>query len=109
MNLYDVAVCPRVAGPHSQHRGRCTNCAIEIYWSAATEALGPDVPHMCVPCARRFGVERTPKVADDVTTDLCGFCGQQHASCEFGLGLACLKGKACTNPHHDPRPWPPDA
>jgi hypothetical protein len=30
-------------------------------------------------------------------------CPDPHAACEFGLGLDCLNGDACENPHHDRR------
>jgi hypothetical protein len=42
--------------------------------------------------------------ADPLEAHCCG--AADHEPCEFGLGLACLKGDDCRNPHHDPRPWP---
>jgi hypothetical protein len=36
---------------------------------------------------------------DDDARFSCG-CLEPHAPCVFGLGLDCLNGNDCTNPHH---------
>jgi hypothetical protein len=65
------------------------------------------VPSTDVPGWKRVLVSRLrdrPRRQQEVDEEpepslACG-CREAHEPCRFGLGLDCLNGEACSNPHH---------
>ena len=68
------------------------------------EVWGQDVLAWKVVLVKRLRDEgwqpRDHDPVDDSDVRFSCRCIEEHESCRFGLGLDCLNGVTCTNPHH---------
>lgn len=79
------------------------NAALAKYCPVPSRGDGSSTPYFVIPTdadgwwrPNPFGIAAPYKREGPCVDD----CPGGHSSCEFGLGLDCLNGNACENPHH---------